>query len=109
MKKLRFKDTCTKYTVARNRYGDLELSNPQTILCLFRDISMMLNSVQYREETNILGLFWFDPTAQVKKSDVISFNGVLYRIEQVTNAKELLTSNAVSFIKCTVSLYRAIS
>jgi hypothetical protein len=68
-----------------------------------------MNNNNYREEVNIIGIFWFDPSSTVGKSDVIGFNGLFYRIEEVTNAKEVLTSNAVHFIKCKVSLYRAIS
>lgn len=109
MKKLRLKETATQYTVTRNRYGDLVLSNPQTILCLYRDITQLSTGVNFREELNIVGIFWFDPSSNIHQGDVVGFNGQLYRIENRTNAKALLTSNAVQFIKCQVSLYRAIS
>lgn len=109
MKKLRLRENCTQYSVTRNRYGDLQLTTVGTLLCLYRNLEQIVRGVNYREEANIQGLFWFDPAATVKIGDVISYNNQLFRIENVVTAKELLTSNAVHFLKCQVSIYRAIS
>lgn len=108
MKKLRLKESATQYTTTRNRYGDLVLANVGTISCLFRDISMLSNMNQ-REQVDIKGLFWFDPAATVAKGDVVGYQGQLYRLEEVTRAKDLLKSDTIQFIKCTATLYRAIS
>lgn len=109
MKKLRLKESCTQYTVARNRYGDLKLTSLGSLLCLYRNLEQLNRGVNFREEAVIQGMFWFDGTATVKIGDVIGYNGQLFRIENVVTAKELLTSNSIHFFKCEVSLYRAIS
>lgn len=109
MKKLRLKDSCTQYTTNRNRYGDLVLTAGKTIACLYRDISQLNRGVNYREEMNIRGLFWFAPDATIAQGDVVKHDGLLYRIEDITTAKDLLRRNEVQFLKCAVSLYRAIS
>ena len=109
MKKLRLKESCTQYTVSRNRYGDIVMTTVGSLLCLYRNLEQLNRGVQFREEANIQGQFWFDPSATVKIGDVIGYNGQLFRIENVVTAKELLTSNSVHFLKCQVSIYRAIS
>jgi len=109
MKKLRLKESCTQYSVTRNRYGDLQLTTVGTLLCLYRNLEQLNRGVNFREEANIQGMFWFDPSATVKIGDVIGYNGQLFRIEDVVTAKELLTSDSIHFFKCQVSLYRAIS
>lgn len=110
MKKLRLKESCTQYSVKRDRYGDMKLTEVGTILCLYRDISLLNRNVNFREEVQIQGIFWFDPAATtLKQGDIIGYNGLLYRLEDVTNAKTLLTQDTLNFIKSSVSLYRAIS
>lgn len=110
MRKLRLIDSCTKYTVGRNRYGDLELSAGTTISCLYRDKSLLNRGVNYREEiTATQGIFWFAADSGIHQGDVVKYNGLLYRMEDVTNAKDLLRRNEVQFIKCSASIYRAIS
>lgn len=109
MKKLRLKESCTQYTVTRNRYGDIKLTLVGSILCLYRNIEQLNRGVNYREEANIQGIFWFDSSATVKEGDIVGYNGQLFRVENLVTAKELLTSNSVHFLKCQVSLYRAIS
>lgn len=102
-------ETCTKYTVSRNRYGDLILSEGVDINCLFRDTSSLLSNVNSREEIHIDGTFWFPPDSNVSQGDVIKYTGQLYRIEGVTNAKDLLFNDIVQFIKAKASFYRGIS
>jgi len=109
MKKLRLRESCTQYSVTRNRYGDLVLSTVGSLLCLYRNIDKLQRGVNYREELQIQGMFWFDATASVKIGDVIGYNSQLFRIEDVVTAKTLLTSNQVNFFRCAVSVYRAIS
>ncbi len=109
MKLLRLKETCTQYQVIRNRYGDIVLTPSQTIKCLYRNISNLTRNVNFREEVEIQGIFWFDPAATVKQGDVIGYLGQLYRLEDVTIAKTLLRRDNIHFIKCNASLYRAIS
>lgn len=110
MKKLRLIDTCTQYTTTRNRYGDLELTAGRSLACLYRDISMLNRGVNFREEiTATQGIFWFAPDSGIKQGDVVKYGGLLYRMETVTNAKDLLRRNQVQFIKCDASIYRAIS
>lgn len=109
MKKLYLKESCTQYSVTRNRYGDFKLTTVGSLLCLYRDVNQLTRGVNYREEMNVIGIFWFDPTATVKIGDVIGYNGQLYRIETFTNAKQLVTTNQTHFLKCAVSLYRSIS
>ena len=109
MKKLRLKESCTQYTVTRNRYGDLILATVGSLLCLYRNIDKLQRGTNFREEMQIQGEFWFDPTASVKIGDVIGYNSQLFRIEDVVTAKSLLTSNQVQFFRCAVSVYRAIS
>ena len=109
MKKIRLKESCTQYTVTRNRYGDLVLSPVGSLLCLYRNIQQLNRGVNFREEIQIQGLFWFDGSATVKEGDVIGYGGQLLRIENLVTAKTLLTQNTVNFLKAQVSLYRAIS
>jgi hypothetical protein len=109
MKKLRLKESCTQYSVGRDRYGDIKMTAIGTLLCLYRNIEHIQRDVNFREEAHIIGLFWFDASATVKIGDVIGYNNQLFRIENVVTAKELLTSNAVHFLKCQVSIYRSIS
>lgn len=109
MRRLRLTETATQYTTTRNRYGDLELVIAGYINCLYRNLSMLDRNVNFREEIQIQGIFWFEPDATVKQGDVIGYMGNLYRLEQVTIAKSLLTRDDVHFIKCSASLYRAIS
>jgi hypothetical protein len=90
-------------------HGDEVLTSVGTILCLYRNISTLNRNVNYREEVNIQGIFWFDSSTPVGEGDIIGYNSQLYRLEQVVTAKELLTSDAVHFYKCSASLYRAIS
>ena len=110
MKKLHLKESCTIYgSVTRTRYGDLQLNGGTTELCSYRNIEQLNRGINFREDVQIQGLFWFDATTVAKKGSVVQYNGQLYRIENVVTAKQLLTSNAVHFVKCQVSLYRAIS
>lgn len=109
MKKLRLKESCTQYTVSRSRYGDLCLTTVGSLLCLYRNTDRLNRGVNFREEVQIEGMFWFDGSATVKLGDVIGYNNQLFRIEDVVTAKELLTSNSVNFYRCAVSIYRAIS
>lgn len=110
MKKLRLRENCTLYSnVTRDRYGDLNLGTGTAVLCLYRNIEQLNRGVNYREEVHITGIFWLDSAAAVVEGAVIKYNGQLFRIETLTTAKELLTSNTVHFYKALVSLYRAIS
>ena len=109
MKKLRLKESCTQYTVTRNRYGDIKLTSVGSLLCLYRNIEQLNRGVNFREDVQIQGIFWFDPSATVNEGDVIGYSGQLFRIENIVKAKDLLLSDTVQFIKCQVSLYRAIS
>lgn len=109
MKKIRLKESCTQYTVTRNRYGDLVLTTVGSLLCLYRNLQQLNRGVNYREEIQIQGQFWFDGSATVKEGDVIGYNGQLFRVENLVTAKTLLTQNTVNFLKAQVSLYRAIS
>lgn len=102
-------ETCTQYSVARDRYGDLVLTEVGSLACLFRDTSSLLTDVSHREELNIQGTFWFAHDATVKQGDVIKYGGQLYRLEGITNAKDLLMTDTVQFIKAQASFYRAIS
>lgn len=108
MKALRLRETATQYKTTRNRYGDLVLASSGTILCLFRNVTDLQRGPN-AEEVLVSGIFWFDPRATVRKGDVVGFGGQLYRLERVTIANQRLTTNATHFIKCTASLYRAIS
>lgn len=109
MKALRLKETATQYTTKRNRYGDMQLTQTGRIQCLFRSISLLNRNANFREEVQVQGIFWFAPDSGVSQGDVLGYNGLLYRMERVTNAKTLLTRNAPHFVKCEASLYRAIS
>jgi len=109
VKKLHLKESCTQYIVTRNRYGDLQLATVGTILCLYRNIERINRGINFREEADIIGIFWFDPAATAKIGDVIGYKGQLFRIENVVTAKSLLTSNQIHFLKCEVSIYRGIS
>lgn len=108
MKQLRLKETCTQYRVTRNRYGDVVMTKIGSLNCLFRNISqLMLNA--NREEVQIEGIFWFDSKSTVAMGDIIQFSGLNYRIEKFNRARERLTTNAVHFLKCEVSLVRQLS
>lgn len=108
MRNLVFKETCTHYTTQRDRYGDNKLSSVGTIACLYRDMTQMQDS-NFREETSVTGIFWFPASANVVEKDLIGYNGKLYQIQQVINAKNLLTGNRTQFYKCGVTVYRGIS
>lgn len=109
MRQLQLTETATQYTATRNRYGDLGLAGGATVRCLYRDISRLDRNVQFSENVSIQGIFWFDPSSTVRKGTVIGYQGQLYRIENVTVAKQLVTTGSVHFIKCHASLYRSIS
>ena len=109
MKKLRLKESCTQYSVTRNSHGDLQLTTVGSLLCLYRNIEQLNRNVNFREEVDIQGMFWFDGSATVHEGDVIGYNNALYRIENIVTAKELLTSNSTNFFRCAVSIYRSIS
>ncbi len=109
MKTLRLRESCTRYTVTRNRYGDFSLTNQGILNCLYRDISTLNRDVNSADEVAIQGIFWFDPTSSFTKGDVIGYASQFYLVQKVIVAKELVTSNRIHFIKCEVSLYRSIS
>lgn len=111
MKQLRLKESYTQYAnVTRNAYGDnVPGAITGTGLCLYRDISTLNSNVNYRDEVNIQGIFWFAPSDPHNKADIIEYNGVFYRLEQVVKGKELVSSNNVHFYKCTASLLRQLS
>lgn len=110
MRALRLKESCTLYSsVTRDRYGDIKLNGGTPVSCLYRNIQQLTRGVNFREEIQIIGMFWVDPAANVAEGDVIGYNGQLFRIENLVTAKTLLTENIIHFYKCAVSLYRAIS
>lgn len=109
MKNIRLKESCTQYSVTRNGHGDLQLTNLGSILCLYRNIEQLNRGVNFREEVQIQGMFWFAGTATVNEGDVIGYNNQYFRIENIVKAKTLLTQNSLNFIKCQVSIYRTVS
>lgn len=111
MKRIRLKETCIVYgSVTRNRYGDLVKNSGTNELCLYRNLEQLNRGVNFREEVQIQGMFWLDGSSSVvKEGSIIGYNNTLYRVENIVTAKTLLTQNSVSFYKCAVSIYRAIS
>lgn len=109
MKALRLRESYTQYTVGRNAYGDEELAKVGSGICLFRNISQLNRGVNFREEVQIHGIFWFAPTDPHYKGDVIGYQGQLYRLEQIIIGAQRLTTDTVHFYKCTASLLRQIS
>ena len=110
MQALRLRETAKLYSgVTRNRYGDFGLGTGTTVSCLYRDISSLNRNQQFTESVTIQGIFWLDPTSPARKGSVLLYQGQLYMVQRVIVAKELITTNDIHFIKCQVSLYRAIS
>lgn len=108
MKQLQLQELATQYITDRDRYGDLVLVSTGTIKCMFRNVSKLTRGIN-AEDVQISGIFWFDPATTLKKGDVISFAGQMYRLEQINVANARLSNNATHFIKASASLLRQIS
>lgn len=108
MKTLRLKETYTQYTVSRNVYGDEILTQIGSGLCLFRDIQNLGQTNNF-EGIQVDGIFWFASSDAKNMGDVVGIYGNLYRIAQVTIARERITSNSIHFYKCTATLLRQVS
>ena len=102
-------ETATKYTVTRNEYGDTVYGATSTSNCLYRDISSLTRRPN-AESVNIDGFLWFGATETVERGDIYYHSSEGYlRIERVTKAKTLVTSDELKFIKCEVTKQRQLS
>jgi len=98
--------TAYKLAYTRNAYGDFITSSTTELACHFRLITQQVSETN--EQVNSDAMAWFEPDSGVKRKDIIRFDGELYRVERVTEARRLRQTQ-VQFIKTELLKYGNIS
>lgn len=95
--------TAYKVTKTRNEYGDYEGTDKTAIYCKFREITRLVDGLADTVESDAMA--WFEPDSGVIKGDVIEYENTLYKVEKLTNARTL-RSTQVLFIKTELNRYK---
>ena len=102
-------ETATKIAVTRNEYGDTVYGSTSSTVCLYRDISKLVDNIN-TEIVQLDGILWFGPDEDVARGDIYNHESEGYlRIETITKAKRLVVDNTRQFIKCGVTKQRQVS
>lgn len=96
--------TAYKVTKVRNKYGDYEGNDQTALPCHFREITALIDGLADTIQSDALA--WFEPESGVVKGDVISFEDTLYKVERLTKARKLRSTN-VEFIKTELMRYKS--
>ena len=96
--------TAYKLTKTRNKYGDYEGSSQTPLVCHFREITSLIDGLADTIQSDAMA--WFEPDSGIVKGDVISFEDVLYKVERLTKARKLRSTN-VEFIKTDLMRYKS--
>ena len=96
--------TAYKVDKVRNKYGDYEGSTENALPCHFREITALIDGLADNIQSDALA--WFMPDSGIVKGDVISFESTLYKVERLTKARRLRSTN-VEFIKTELMRYKS--
>lgn len=99
--------TITKLTTVRDFYGDYQTASTEDLKCHFRDIAD-LSTTTNNEQVQADATCWLESDASVAVGTLLAFGGTTYRIERITRARRLRSSE-VQFLKCDLLIYGAIS
>lgn len=102
-----FNFTIYKVSTTRNAYGDYTAGAETAYPCHFRDITN-ISTTSASETLDADAICWLEPDADVDKGDILKFEGVHYRVERITKARTLRSSQ-VQFLKCELNIYGDIS
>lgn len=94
--------SCKKVNVVRNKYGGYVEGIGTILNCRFREITTMRRNAR-GEIYDSDGMFWFAPSTNLVKGDILLFEGIFYQIERIWNARRLGESIA-QFLKCDVKI-----
>ena len=96
--------TAYKITTSRNAFGDhLLTTTTHPLPCHFRDMTTtQIGGTNETITTN--ALIWFSPDAGIIKNDIISVDGVYFKIDSVIKARRLRDST-ILFLKCGLIKY----
>lgn len=105
--------TAYKVTTTRNTYGDYVSGTETALPCHFRYITLQsggakTSGIRGNEAVDADAMAWFEPDSGVEREDLIRFEGELFRVERITEARRLRDPD-VQFIKVELLKYGAIS